>query len=238
MSNGWTGGQYSLYRALFGAYLLVHFASLLPWGTDLFSNRGALPVGGASPLFGLFPSPLHVADSPAAVAALLLLAVGASLAFAAGAFDRIAALLLWYLSTSLLDRNPLLANPSLPFVGWLLLAHAFLPPAPFGSLARRGRADPGHEWRLPPSIFAAAWILLALQYAYGGATKLSSPSWVDGTALARVLENPLARPTPLRELLLSFPAPLLEAATFATLGLELAFAPLSLLRRLRPWVWT
>ncbi|MCI0588027.1 MAG: DCC1-like thiol-disulfide oxidoreductase family protein [Planctomycetes bacterium] len=237
MRNGWTGGQYSLYRALFGAYLLVHFASLLPWGRDLFSNEGAIPDAATSPLFGLFPSPLHLSDSPAAVAALLLLAIAASAFFAVGSFDRIAAVTLWYVSTSLFDRNPLLANPSLPHVGWLLLAHAFLPPAPFGSLARRGRADPGHAWRLPSSIFAAAWIVLALSYAYGGATKLASPSWLDGSALARVLENPLARPTPLREILLSLPAPFLQVATFASLGLELAFAPLALFRRLRPWVW-
>ena len=29
MKNGWTGGQYSLYRVIFGLYLFIHFASLL-----------------------------------------------------------------------------------------------------------------------------------------------------------------------------------------------------------------
>ena len=30
MKSSWTGGQYSLYRAVFGIYLLIHFAALIP----------------------------------------------------------------------------------------------------------------------------------------------------------------------------------------------------------------
>jgi hypothetical protein len=55
VKNGWTGGQYSLFRALFGAYLSIHFVQLIPWGGELFSQRGALPNGAASPLLYLFP---------------------------------------------------------------------------------------------------------------------------------------------------------------------------------------
>ena len=28
--SGWTGGQYSVFRALFGSYLALHYAQLLP----------------------------------------------------------------------------------------------------------------------------------------------------------------------------------------------------------------
>jgi hypothetical protein len=59
----------------------------------------------------------------------------------------------------------------------------------------------------------------------------------DGTALMRVLDNPLARPGWLRESLLSLPGWILHAGTWAALTLELSFAPLALLRRLRPWLW-
>jgi predicted DCC family thiol-disulfide oxidoreductase YuxK len=112
-----------------------------------------------------------------------------------------------------------------------------LPTAPYGSWAARGRADPGGGWRLPAALFAAAWIVLALGYTYSGFTKLLSPSWRDGTALAHVLDNPLARPGPVRTALLALPPAFLHAATWAALGLELAFAPLALVRRLRPWLW-
>jgi predicted DCC family thiol-disulfide oxidoreductase YuxK len=237
MKNGWTGGQYSMFRAVFALYLLVHFLQLLPWGAGLFSNRGVLPDGSASPLLHLFPNVLALDDSPGMVTGLLTLGSLLSVLFGIGLYDRAAALGLWYIWACLFGRNPLISNPSIPFVGWMLLAHLFVPPAPYGSLAARGRVDPGGGWRMPPAIFAAAWIVLALGYTYSGYTKLVSPSWRDGTALARVLDNPLARPGWLRETLLSLPAWLLYVATWASLGLELAFAPLVLVRRLRPWLW-
>jgi predicted DCC family thiol-disulfide oxidoreductase YuxK len=237
MKNRWTGGQYSIFRVVFATYLNVHFLQLLPWGAELFSNQGVLPRAAASPLLHLFPNVLAVWDSPAMVTALLSLGVGLSGLFGVGLFDRAAALGLWYIWACLFGRDPLIANPSIPFVGWLLVAHVFLPRAPYGSWAARGRVDPGGNWRMPPAIFAAAWIVLALGYSYSGYTKLVSPSWRDGTALAHVLDNPLARPGWLRETLLSLPAWLLVLGTWTALALELSFAPLALLPRLRPWLW-
>jgi predicted DCC family thiol-disulfide oxidoreductase YuxK len=67
--------------------------------------------------------------------------------------------------------------------------------------------------------------------------KLTSPSWIDGSAIARVLDNPLARPGILRELLLALPDGILRAMTVGALVLELAFAPLALFSRTRPIAW-
>ena len=237
MSNGWTGGQYSLVRAAFGLSLAARFAQLLPWGTELFSSRGMLPDAAASPLAHAFPNILAVADGPTMVTALLAAGVVAGLLLAAGVADRAAAVFLWYLGACLLGRNPLIANPSLPYVGWLLLAHAALPAAPYGSGRARGRVDPGGGWSYPPALLAAAWVVMAVGYSYSGLSKLASPSWLDGTALPHVLANPLARPTALRELLLSLPAGVLAAATWGALALEILYAPLALVGRLRPWVW-
>ncbi|MEA2488651.1 MAG: hypothetical protein QOH21_443, partial [Acidobacteriota bacterium] len=147
MKNGWTGGQYSVYRALFGAYLFVHFVMLLPWGRELFSSEGVLPRE-ASPLFRLFPNVLLLSDAPALVLTLLGLAAVAAIAFAFGLRDRIAAVVMWYVLACVFGRNPLISNPSLPYVGWLLLAHAFLPRAPYGSWAARGRVDPRGGWSM------------------------------------------------------------------------------------------
>jgi predicted DCC family thiol-disulfide oxidoreductase YuxK len=237
MKNGWTGGQYSVFRATLGIYLLIHFLHLLPWGAELFSNQGVLPEATASPLLHLFPNVLALVDTPAAVIALLATGAVLSVLFAVGWRDRAAALGTWYVWACLFGRNPLISNPSIPFVGWMLLAHVFLPPAPYGSWSARGRADPGGGWHMPPAIFTAAWIVLALGYTYSGCTKLMSLSWRDGTALARVLDNPLARPGPARTALQILPPALLHLATWGALALELAFAPLALFRRLRPWLW-
>lgn len=237
MNNGWTGGQYSVFRALFGTYLFVHFAALIPWGTETFSNAGVLPNGNDSPLLHAFPNLLAVMDSPTIVCLLLVSATLASLLFALGKWDRISAIWIWYVLACLFGRNPLSANPSLPFVGWMLLAHAFLAAAPYGSLSARGRLDPDNGWKFDRRIFLAAWIILSLSYTYSGYTKLISPSWIDGSALRDILENPLARDTFIREWVLMLPDFVLHIATWGGLFLELAFAPLALFRRLRPSIW-
>jgi len=238
LNNGWTGGQYSLFRILFGVYLFVHFGTLAPWGAELFSRRGALPDAGASPLVYLFPNMLAFYDAPWFVTAVLLIAAGLSVPFAVGFWDRPAGVGMWYVLACLYGRNPLIANPALPFVGWMLLAHAVIPGAPYGSLAARGRSDPDAGWKMPQRLYLAAWIVMALAYSYSGYTKLISPSWMDGTALARVLANPLARPTWLREALLALPPGFLQLATWGGLLLELLYAPMALLPRARPWIWS
>ena len=232
---GWTGGRYSVFRVLLGCYLLWHFAALLPWGAELWSNQGMLPDASASPIAYLFPNVLTWFDPPWFVTSLLALACIASVALAVGWRDRVAAIGLWYIWTCLLGRNPLILNPGLPYVGWILVAHAFTPRAPYGALDARQGVN--RQWHMPAPIFVSAWILMAVGYSYSGYTKLISPSWIDGTAVAHVLDNPLARPTVIRDLLLMLPDQVLSTLTWGTLAFELSFAPLALFRRLRPWLW-
>jgi predicted DCC family thiol-disulfide oxidoreductase YuxK len=208
VTNGWTGGQYSIYRILLGSSLAVRFAELLPSGAELFSGRGTAADADASP--------------PIAVAILLILGTALAACFALGAADRLAAVALAALLACLVARNPGVASPSLLFVGGILLAHACIPGAPYGALRARARSDPGGGWRMPGGIFRAAWIVLAAAYAYGGYTRLV---------------NPLARDLPLPTLPFALPEPVVRAASAGALGLELAFAPLALLPRARPWVW-
>jgi hypothetical protein len=127
MKNGWTLGQFLIFRVTFGLYLLYHFLGLLPWGPELFSSRGVLPQGTMSPLFHLFPNVFLLWDSPLFVQACLLAAGIFSLFLTIGKFDRVMAILIWYLWACFYGRNPLISNPSLPFIGWLLLAYALIP---------------------------------------------------------------------------------------------------------------
>jgi hypothetical protein len=53
----------------------------------------------------------------------------------------------------------MIANPSLPYVGWLLLAHATLRPLPAGVGLWRGEPAGGYQVSRP--LQAAAWIVLA-----------------------------------------------------------------------------
>jgi len=237
MRNGWTGGQYSLFRGLFGLYLFIHFTYLAFWAPDIFSNEGMLPDAALSPLIVAFPNILGVIDTPGFVVLLCVLAALASVFFAVGKWDKIAAVFLWFVLACFLGRNPLIINPAMPYVGWMLLAHLFIPKAPYGSWAARGRVDPGNGWEFPKEIFLAAWIILALTYSYSGYTKLLSPSWVAGENIAYVLDNPLARDWFLRDIFLALPPVLLMLLTWFILAIELFFAPLCLIARLRPWLW-
>jgi predicted DCC family thiol-disulfide oxidoreductase YuxK len=235
-SSPWTGGQYSLYRASLGAYLVVHFAMLLPYGTEVFAHGGTVADGSLSPFFGSLPNPLQLNDGPFAVASLLVLGLLCGVAVAIGWCDRVGAVLAALVLGWLFQRNPLIANPSLPLLGWLLVLHAFVPARPYGSLAGvRNGADP--DWRLPRHLWVAAWVVLALAYTHSGWTKLASPSWVAGDTIRLVLENPLARDHVLREWLLATPPIVLQVLTWLVLGVELLFAPAVLSNGLRPWMW-
>ena len=170
MKNGWTGGQYSLFRIVFAVYLLMHFLGILDRGE---AEPMVVRIGG----------------------------VVLCLFFGIGWYDRAAALGLMGMGLYLFGLDV--------FVVCLLLAHVLTPPAPYGSWSARGRVDPGGGWRMPPSLFATAWIVLALSYTYDGYRKLGSFSSSEGNVLFWIV-----------------------------LAVELAFAPLALLSRLRPWLWT
>ncbi|UPT74497.1 MAG: DCC1-like thiol-disulfide oxidoreductase family protein [Elusimicrobiota bacterium] len=230
MSNGWTYRQYLAFRAALGAYVAIHFAALLPWAAELFAAGGVVPAA-ASPLLGVFPNILALNDGPAAAAALTALGAVCGVAIAFGAADRVAAVAAWYVWACLFGRNPLISNPSLPYVGWLLLAHAAISPSGVED------SDARRAWRVPEPVYRAAWVVLAVGYTYSGLCKLGSPSWFDGGALRAVLENPLARPWVPVEWLPWIPAAVLKAATWGALALEIGFVGLACSRSLRPWAW-
>lgn len=146
MKNSWTGGQYSLVRAIFGLYLFVRFAALVP-------------------------------DVP-----VLAVAAIAALCFAVGWRDRIAAIVMACVLAWLFGRAAPAAGLWLPLAGLLLLLHACVPRAPFLSMDARNRVDPRGGWSMPPTVFAAMWVLLFLGYACIGWTKLAGRSLVPAAA--------------------------------------------------------
>jgi predicted DCC family thiol-disulfide oxidoreductase YuxK len=123
------------------------------------------------------------------------------------------------------------------YLGWMLLAHLFVPSAPWGSPAAKGRTDPGGSWHMPRAIYFAAWAVLALSYSYSGYTKLLSPSWVSGDTVWYVLHNPLARDYFVRDFMLWLGEDVVRVVSWTILSVEVLFAPLVLSRRLRPILW-
>ncbi|MEE9422309.1 MAG: DCC1-like thiol-disulfide oxidoreductase family protein [Gammaproteobacteria bacterium] len=231
-----TAGHYSLIRMLMGSYLMIHFLHLLPYGAELFSSEGLLPAQ-LSPLLGIISNPLSDFDTPMLVAVLLITGAVCGICIAIGWYDRIASIVAAVILGWLYARNPLIANPSLPVVGWMLVAHAFLPTGAYGAWSSKNQPERWLKWFYPRPIWIAAWILLAVAYSYSGYTKLLSPSWVDGSAINLVLENPLARDHFIRNLLLELPPVFLKLLTWSVLIIELLFVLFCFSAFTRKWAW-
>ena len=228
--------QFACFRMLFGSYLVVHFAGLLPYGGELFSGAGLLADPKLNFTFGVLPNPLEHFHSPAFAVGFIGGLLVLSLAFTFGLFRRTVALLLWFGWACLFNRNNLILNPGLPYVGLLLLLCAIVPP---GEPLSVGRGRNARGWQMPAMIYWCAWFLLATGYTYSGFYKLFSPSWTDGSALLHLANNPLARPGLLRDLLLALPENFLKLLTWGALLGEILALPLSFHRRgrLLSWLW-
>lgn len=219
-------------RVFFGFYLCLHFLWLFPDAVELFSSAGMLPDASLLPTFGTLPNLFWISDAPWMVYLTLSSGVVLSLLLMVGLGRRGVSFGLWLIWMSLLNRNLFISNPSLPFVGLLLLVLTVLPK---GEPTLRSSGEPG--WVLPHSVHLALLMTLMAGYTVSGCHKLFSPSWVDGQALRYVLTLPLARDHGLRTFLLDAPPFWLEAATYLTLAMEVSALPLALFRPTRPWVF-
>jgi hypothetical protein len=230
-----TPRQFAWFRIVFGTYLAVHFAHLTPWAAELFSREGVLPTADLNPTHGILPNLLAWSDSPAFVTGFLIVLAGLSVLFAAGICRHAAALLLWYGWACLFNRNVLISNPSIAYVGLLLLLTTLVPARePFRVFGHKASSD---KFYVPAGAYWTAWVLIAAGYTFSGIVKLASPSWVDGTAFWHVVHNPLARDGALRDLVLEMPAWGFQWLTWKSLALEILFLPLALWRWTRPLIW-
>ncbi len=231
-SPSMTGFQFALCRVVLGVYLLIHFVTLMPDAVELLSHEGMFTDSSILPTLVQLPNIFALSDSAVAVQSVIGLSIVLSVCLAMGYRRRWAALLLWLVWASIFNRNPLISNPSIPFIGLLLLVCAALPA---GEPASRDGAV--LDWAPPSWLPRALLLTLMIGYTVSGIHKLGAPSWVDGTALIHVLELPIARDFWLRDFILSLPLPLLKIATWSALAMEILAVPLTLIRFTRGWVW-
>lgn len=223
--------QFSLFRVLLGGYLFYFFLSLVPFSADLFGSEGILPVGFTTP----FPNILPLLHSTVSLKTFLFLLCLLSIAFLTGYRRRLCSLLLWYGYACLHNRLPYFSIPSEGYIGWLLLASSLIPEGEPFSLSRKPGGQ--EEWRLPQVLYWGAWLLLAIGYSWSGINKLSSPSWIDGSAVRHIFESPIAFDGSLKNHLQELPLPFFRAATWAALALEVLFLPVCLFRIGRKLAW-
>ena len=227
-----SAGQFGFFRIIFGIYLLQHFLYLLPWGAELFSNAGVLADPTLNPTHGLLPNPLATTwgGTPLFVTSFLAALTLLSLAFTLGVWRRWGAFLLWFGWACLFDRNNLISNPSLPYVGVVLLFCVLIPDGEAFSIGGNKRSA-ARDWFFPAWVFRGAWWLMVAGYTFSGVIKLGSPSWVDGTAFHHLIDNPLSRPGVIRDGFLALPAWAIAIFSWSVLAAEITFLPLSI------WKW-
>jgi hypothetical protein len=225
--------QFALFRIVLGIYLIVHFATLLPYSTEIWSHQGLLPQANLNLTHGFFPSIFNISSAPNVVHGVLIVLLVCSVLFTLGIQRRIVSLLLWYGWVCLFDRNNLINNPGIPFIGWILLCCAAIPKGEAWALFTHKKSD----WTFPALLFWGAWAIMAVGYTLSGVDKFYAPSWYDGSAMTHLLNNPLARDWALRNALCSLPEAVLHGMTWAILCIEIAFLPLALWEKTRKWIW-
>lgn len=232
--NSYSPYQFALFRIILGTYLLIHFLLLIPYAAEIWSSIGLLPDASTNLTYGVFPNILYYVSSATGVTLYVGFLALLSVCFVIGFQRPLVSILLWYGWASLFDRNNLILNPGIPYVGWLLLVCAVIPR---GEQLSISSSNKNKKWQMPGVLFFGAWALMAISYTISGFDKFLSPSWKDGTAIFHLLENPLARDYWLRDLMVQLPKGVLKINTWTVLFIEMAFLPLALFKATRKWIW-
>lgn len=235
-----TATPFALYRICLGTYLTIHFARLLPVATELFSNQGVIDDVSVLPSFGKLPVFLFTYDNPFVVHLFIWSLVICSILFTIGFHRHICSAWLYYGWMSLLNRNPLISNPSLGYIGWILLSCICIPKGErLGFLLseeQRMKESTRKRWQVPDVLYYGMWIIVGVSYTASGFHKLQCPSWIDGTALYYVLTGPLVRQNFVVDILVSNMF-LIKIMTWSSLFLEISALFLGTFYRTRKYYW-
>lgn len=224
--------QFALWRSLFGAYLAYYFLATLPYAAELYSSEGIFSNSTLNWTYGYFPNILDHFDSSFFVEGMIAILAALSLFLTVGWGRQASALLLWYGMACLMNRNILTVDPSLAFIGWLLIALVLIPAGEPLSLSRKGR-----KWYMPAYIYWGAWLTLGLAYTASGVDKFMAPSWQNGLAMKYILELPIAYEWWFRDFLLALPEWLLRLQTWVAGGVFLTALPAVFFSRMRLVAW-
>lgn len=233
--------QLRIFQGIFGTYLAFHFYQLIPHAEELFGRHGMIANPQWSPSYPYFFNIIHLIDHSTILLQLFLgLLVILAILFALRAcYPRLIPLLLWYGWACLLNRNVLISNPGIPYVGLLLLGFTLIS---LTSVEKQGGSNSNAKsLQINPQVFPwiywGGWTLYALGYTISGLHKLQSPSWLDGSALHHVLRSPLSRDHFLCHYLLAAHPIILQLSTWMSLFAEISFLPLGLFYHTRKYYW-
>lgn len=225
------------FRVVFGLLVLAHLALLWPDASLFLSDAGYLVGSEARELAGpLRWSPLQYIQNPSIVHIFMAIAALSAVFYTIGWHTRLVGVVLYATLLTLHHRNIL----TLSGADSLLMVTAFwMMLSPAGAAYSWDARKVARERGTPAEPLIAPWTQRVIQfqlcvvYFVTAVEKCRGASWTDGTALYYVLSNrELARWT----FGLTEHLTLINALTFAALGLEFALAFLLWFRPTRGWV--
>ncbi|MBI5456749.1 hypothetical protein HY969_03320 [Candidatus Kaiserbacteria bacterium] len=230
--------QFSLWRALFGIYLLFYAIREFPYRYELYTSVGMLPDPVISYIYGYLPNFLNVFDSPETITLVFAVLFLSVICIIIGFFRLPNALITWLILSMLFGRNVLTEDPSLPFTGLLLIFLCIIPSREPLSTDRFlfGRRGP-EEWYMPWGVYWGAWFVLGLSFTASGIDRLFSETWQNGTAMYYILHQPIAFDYWFVHYLQSLPHWTIAGQTWAAASTYTLSLPLIFWERTRSIIW-
>ena len=214
----------SAFRIVFAAYLLCdYWIGIKPYFEDFFSDNGVMPLAALASNAEI-PVAIAISRVFEAIKLASILQViypVALLTFCVGYRTRMSNAAVLILNSYLFWRNPYILSGAEDLARLLLLWCLFLPMSRYWSVD--AALDPQERDRPYPVLpFLALRLQITSIYLFAGIFKLTGPAWRDGSAISMALRDNLYGGMPAGLYLADhFPA-LLSAATYATIGIQLA----------------
>ena len=235
MTSGWTGGQYSLWRFAAGLIIAFHFLMMVPKALDLMADQSIAERPADWPLTRVFRAVDLIHGNPKWIVGLVSAGVLAAILFGIGVCDRSAAFVLALLVWALVPSGFVTISWGVLAALCFLLAHSMNPSKPFGSWAAHGRVDPAGSWQMPQGHHIVLWTFLAAVYSYAGWHWAINGDWVAGGEAVLWTAGEGAHLGLWRDLKWALPSILFVVAQTFSVVACLAFVPLAILPRTRPW---
>jgi hypothetical protein len=233
----WFGPQpmytLGLVRMAFGALAVLWTLWLFPLLYEMFGTNGIAPQ---RPSYAYTWGVFDLWSSNPAVLLGWALLLAASIALMVGWHSRFAAIVVFVLILSFQRRDPWFFNAGDAVVRIEALFLALSPCGAALSLDQRRRT--GSFWSaqtLPNWPIRLIQVQMSIIYVASVQTKLAGQTWLDGTAVSYALRLQDMQRIPVPDWLTTN-ASLMNAATWATVLVELALGVLVWNKRCRPWV--
>jgi hypothetical protein len=233
----WFGPQpmytLGLVRIAFGALAVLWTLWLFPLLYEMFGTNGIAPQ---RPSYAYTWGVFDLWSSNPAVLLGWALLLAASIALMVGWHSRFAAIVVFVLILSFQRRDPWFFNAGDAVVRIEALFLALSPCGAALSLDQRRRT--GSFWSaqtLPNWPIRLIQVQMSIIYVASVQTKLAGQTWLDGTAVSYALRLQDMQRIPVPDWLTTN-ASLMNAATWATVLVELALGVLVWNKRCRPWV--